>query len=162
MPAPAPMPGQPLPRDVRCCIVVVVGLPGSGKTTYLERNRLPSLSSDAIRKLLADDETDQTIHARVFPTMRYLLYHRIAIGRPITYMDATHLTPQERRPYIYMARLFNCRVEALFFDVPLEVCKARNRRRQRVVPEEALERMAARLVPPTLEEGFDSITVVRT
>ncbi|MGC8794750.1 MAG: AAA family ATPase [Bryobacteraceae bacterium] len=142
--------------------MVVVGLPGSGKTTYLERNRLPSLSSDAIRKLLADDETDQTIHARVFPTMRYLLYHRIAIGRPITYMDATHLTPQERRPYIYMARLFNCRVEALFFDVPLEVCKARNRRRQRVVPEEALERMAARLVPPTLEEGFDSITVVRT
>lgn len=155
------MPGPPLPPGVRSRIVVVVGLPGSGKTTYLERNRLPSLSSDAVRKLLADDETDQTIHARVFPTLRYLLYHRIAIGRPVTYMDATHLTPQERRPYIQMARLFNCRVEALFFDVPLEVCKERNRRRARVVPEEALERMAARLVPPSLEEGFDSITVVR-
>ncbi|MCS7314864.1 MAG: ATP-binding protein [Bryobacterales bacterium] len=161
MPAPVPMPGPPLPPGVRSRIVVVVGLPGSGKTTYLERNRLPSLSSDAVRKLLADDETDQTIHARVFPTLRYLLYHRIAIGRPVTYMDATHLTPQERRPYIQMARLFNCRVEALFFDVPLEVCKERNRRRARVVPEEALERMAARLVPPSLEEGFDSITVVR-
>jgi predicted kinase len=161
MPANVPMPGPPLPREVRSCIVVVVGLPGSGKTTYLEQNRLPSLSSDAIRKLLADDETDQTIHARVFPTLRYLLYQRIAIGRPVTYMDATHLTPQERRPYIQMARLFDCRVEALFFDVPLEICKERNRRRQRVVPEEALERMAARLVPPRLEEGFHAIKVVR-
>ncbi len=155
------MPGPPLPREVRSRIVVVVGLPGSGKTTYLETHRLPSLSSDAIRKLLADDETDQTIHARVFPTMRYLLYHRIAIGRPVTYMDATHLTPQERRPYIQIARLFNCSVEALFFDVPLEICKERNRRRARVVPEEALERMAAKLVPPTVDEGFDSVTVVR-
>ncbi len=158
---PAPIPGPPLPRHVRSKIVVVVGLPGCGKTTYLELNRLPSLSSDAIRKLLADDERDQTIHARVFPTLRYLLYQRLAIGRPVTYMDATHLTPQERRPYVQMARLFNCRVEALFFDVPLEICKERNRRRERVVPEEALERMAARLVPPSLEEGFHSITVVR-
>lgn len=155
------MPGRPLPPDTRPRIIVVIGLPGSGKSTYLEQRRLPTLSSDAIRKLLADDETDQTIHARVFSTLRHLLYQRLAIRRPVTYVDATHLTPQERRPYIQMARLFNCTVEALYFDVPLEVCKQRNRRRWRVVPEEALERMAAKLVPPSLEEGFEAITVVR-
>jgi len=152
---------MPLPPDARPRIVVVIGLPGSGKSTYLQQRGLPTLSSDAIRKLLADDEADQTIHARVFSTLRNLLYQRIAIRRPVTYVDATHLTPQERRPYIQMARLFNCTVEALYFDVPLEVCKQRNRRRARVVPEEALERMAAKLVPPSLEEGFQGITVVR-
>ena len=47
-------------------IVVLVGLPGSGKSTYLERLGVTPLSSDAIRQLLADDATDQTIHARVF------------------------------------------------------------------------------------------------
>jgi predicted kinase len=44
--------------------------------------------------------------------------------------------------------------------VPLEVCRERNRRRNRVVPDEVLERMAAKLVPPTVEEGFDRVVVV--
>ena len=77
-------------------IVVLVGLPGSGKSTYLRQLGTSGLSSDAIRKLLADDETDQTIHERVFQTLRYLLRQRLAIGRDISYIDATNLTPQER------------------------------------------------------------------
>ncbi|MGA3019708.1 MAG: AAA family ATPase [Bryobacteraceae bacterium] len=68
-------------------IVVLVGLPGSGKSTYLERLGAPALSSDRIRGLLADDETDQTIHDRVFQTVRYLLRQRLEMGRPVTYID---------------------------------------------------------------------------
>jgi predicted kinase len=52
-------------------------------------------------------------------------------------------------------------MEAVYFDVPLEVCRARNARRERRVPEAALERMAAKLAPPALEEGFARVTVVR-
>src|SRR5437667_11904957 len=135
-------------------IVVLVGLPGSGKSTYLRRAEGGGLSSDTIRKLLADDETDQTIHVRVFQTLRYLLEQRLAIGRPVTYIDATNLTPEERRPYMEIARAWGCEIEAVFFDVPLEVCLARNAGRARVVPPEAMEKMAAKLVPPSLEEGF--------
>ena len=114
-----------------------------------------------MRQLLADDATDQTIHARVFNCMRYLLRQRLAIGRPVTYVDATHLTPEERKPYIEIARWYGCDVEALFFDVPLEVCMERNRGRARVVPEEAMRVMAAKLVPPSVDEGFSRVTVVR-
>ena len=104
-------------------IVVLVGLPGSGKSTYVEQLGAGVLSSDTIRKLLADDETIQTIHDRVFQTLRYLLRHRLELGRPVTYIDATNLTPQERRPYIGIGKTFGCTLEAVYFDVPLAVCR---------------------------------------
>jgi predicted kinase len=84
----------------------------------------------------------------------------LGIGRPVSYVDATHLTPEERAPYIQIARWYGCDAEAIYFDVPLEVCRERNLRRNRVVPDDALERMAAKLVPPDLAEGFTRITVV--
>jgi predicted kinase len=145
---------------VRQRIILMVGLPGSGKSTWLEQRGITPLSSDWMRMVLADDMTDQTIHARVFQSLRYLLRQRLAIGRPETYVDATHLTVEERRPYIQIAGLYGCDAEAVFFDVGLEVCLERNRARDRVVPEEAMRMMAAKLRPPSVEEGFARVTVV--
>src|SRR5690348_2625452 len=107
-------------------IVVLVGLPGAGKSTYLRQLGTSGLSSDGIRKLLADDETDQTLHARVFQTLRYLLRQRLSVGRPVTYVDATNLTPEERAPYVGIGKSYGCEVEAVYFDIPFEMCRVRN------------------------------------
>ncbi|MDP9054719.1 MAG: AAA family ATPase [Acidobacteriota bacterium] len=141
-------------------IIVVVGLAGSGKSTYLASRGAHALSSDALRLQLADDETDQTIHARVFATLRFLLEQRLQLRRPVTYIDATNLTRRDRRPFLEMARGYQCEAEALFFDVPLAVCQARNRSRSRKVPERVLALMAAKLVPPSVEEGFTRVECV--
>jgi predicted kinase len=141
-------------------VIVAVGLPGSGKSTYLARLGAHPISSDAIRLQLVDDENDQSIHTRVFATVRYLLRQRIALHRETTYVDATNLTRRDRRQFIKIARETGCAIEALFFNVPLEVCKARNAARGRVVPEHALDLMASKLVPPSPEEGFDRVVIV--
>ena len=56
---------------------------------------------------------------------------------------------------------FRYEAQAVFFDVPLEVCIERHNRRDRIVPEDVMRRMSAKLKAPTFEEGFAKITVVR-
>jgi len=119
------------------------------------------LSSDAVREMLADDAGNQNIHARVFRVMRDLLKHRLELKRPVTFIDATNLTPKERRPYIKVADLYDGEIEAVFFDVPVEECKRRNRGRARMVPDEVIGAMAERLVAPTEQEGFLRVEIVK-
>lgn len=128
------------------------------------------LSSDLIRELLYDNAGDQQHPEWVFAVLRDLLRHRLAAGAHATYIDATNLSRSLRRPFLQIAREFGCVAEALYFDVPLEVCLARNRKRAsvldrsareaRIVPEDVLRRMARRIEPPTREEGFSRIVVV--
>ena len=142
-------------------IVLAVGLPGCGKSAFFARHGIRPLSSDRLREWLLGDETDQRYPQHVFSGLRYLLRLRLLTGQRVTYVDATNLTRRERAGYFAIARRFGCCVEVLYFDVPLEVCLARNRRRPRQVPEEKIREMAARLEPPHPEEGFRRITVLR-
>ncbi len=119
------------------------------------------LSSDQLRVILADDEDEQGFQGDVFRALRYLLEVRLDLNRPLTYIDATNLVREQRRDFIEIGQRRNCSIEALFFDVPLEVCLERNRNRLRQVPEDVMQKMAANLEPPTLEEGFTRIVRVR-
>jgi predicted kinase len=159
-PIPASVPAA-APRPPKGIVVLAIGLPGSGKSSWFKRHNIVPLSSDMVRSLLFDDVREQRFQDLVFSNLRSMLKARLIAKRPMNYVDATNLTPQERQHWIKLAKDYNYEVHAVFFDVPLEVCVERHQRRDRVVPEDIMRRMAAKLKPPAFDEGFAKITVVR-
>jgi predicted kinase len=157
-PAATPVPS---PRPSRGTVVLAIGLPGSGKSAWFKRHNITPLSSDLLRSLLFDDPTEQRFQDLVFSNLRSMLKARLIARRPMNYVDATNLTSHDRQGWIKLAKDYGYDVQAVFFDVPLEVCLERNRRRERVVGEDVVRRMAGKLKPPAFEEGFSKITVVR-
>ena len=154
-------PPAELAKQPKGAVVLSIGLPGSGKSTWFKRHNILPLSSDMVRILLFDDVTEQRYQDLVFSTLRSMLRARLLARRPWNYLDATNLSPHERRSWIKLAHDFGYEAHAVFFDVPPEICTERNRRRDRNVPEDVMQRMASKLRPPKFEEGFAKITVVR-
>jgi predicted kinase len=149
------------PKDLKGYVVLAIGLPGSGKTTWFKRRGVTPLSSDMLRSILFDDITEQRYQGLVFSTLRSLLRARLIAKMPWNYVDATNLSAHERREWIKMAKSFGYDAQAVFFDVPLEVCMERNSRRERTVSDDIMRKMAERLRPPSFKEGFSKITMVR-
>jgi predicted kinase len=165
-----PTEDQPVPPDQaptttaaqpRGVVVLAIGLPGSGKSSWFKRQNIQPLSTDLLRGLLFDDPNEQRFQDLVFSNLRSLLRARLVAKRPMNYVDATNLTPHERQSWIKLANDYQYEVHALYFDVPLEVCLERNHKRERHVGDDVMQRMAAKLRPPTFEEGFTKIKVVR-
>jgi predicted kinase len=138
-------------------VILAIGLPGAGKSTWFAERGIRPLSSDAMRILLSDDEDNQTIHMQVFEALRYLLVKRLQIGVAETYVDATNLTRIHRRPFLDLAAKYGATAEALWFATPLEVCLERNAKRERRVPEDVMRAMHQDFQEPAEDEGFARI-----
>ncbi len=148
--------------------IVLIGIPGSGKTTYIqnELSNVPNpltVCPDDIRVELAGDASDQTLNTEVW----LLAYHRaeeaLQAGKVLIF-DATNAKRLDR-----VALLDHLRsvmgpegfIKGVWLKTPLDVCKKRNADRGRSVREVAVERMYYQLEaePPRLYEGFNQLYV---
>jgi predicted kinase len=149
------------PQPSKGTVVLAIGLPGSGKSSWFKRHNIRPLSSDLLRELLFDNPDEQRFQDLVFSNLRSMLKARLVARRPVNYVDATNLTPHDRNSWIKLAKDYGYEVHGLYFDVPVELCLERNQKRERVVAEDIMRKMAAKLKAPTFEEGFSKIIVVR-
>ncbi len=109
------------------CVVALVGVTGSGKSTFATRHFLPTevLSSDFCRGLVADEENDQTATNAAFDVLYYIAGKRLEAGR-LTVVDATNVQTEARRSVVNLAKANNVLAVAIVLDVPEDVCAARN------------------------------------
>lgn len=109
------------------CLVALVGVSGSGKSTFAARHFLPTevLSSDFCRGLVADDENDQSATSAAFDVLYYIAARRLEAGR-LTVVDATNVQAGARRTAVGVAKANHVLAVAIVLDVPQAVCAARN------------------------------------
>lgn len=155
-------------------LVVLIGVAGSGKSTYAARWPAQQvLSLDALRAAVADDECDQDATGDAAAVLHAIAAARLR-RRLTTVIDATNVEAGVREHLVALATAHGMpAVAVVVLDVPLEVCRARNAARPgpragarwgRRVPDEVLvaqhEHLHASL-PALRDEGFAEITVHR-
>lgn len=134
-------------------LVIFVGIQASGKTTYYHENLAAThvhVSKD-LMKSARDKEAKQ--RAQISEALRE--------GRSVV-VDNTSPTLYERAPLIALGREHGARVIAYYFEAPVRMAVARNQQREGKarVPNVAIFATQKRLVPPTIEEGFDEVRVI--
>ncbi len=109
------------------CLVALVGVSGSGKSTFAARHFAPTevVSSDFCRKLVSDDENDQTATGLAFEVLHTIAAKRLESGR-IVVVDATSVRPEDRKSLVELARRHHVFPVAIVLDVAREVCRERN------------------------------------
>jgi predicted kinase len=145
-------------------LTVLVGLPGSGKSTWAKRN-LPQhvyISPDEIRYEKFEVQFDQKVEPQVWQIALALVEGNLKLNRPVVF-DATNLTPKRREFLVEIGQRHGAFLRAVLVNTPLSRCLKQNRTRRSFehVPDRLIINMAKTLVKPKKEEGFDEVLVVK-
>ena len=146
-------PDQVLYNDTWGEVIMMSGLPGTGKDTWIAANApdLPVVSLDAIREDLRVKPTDEqsvVLHAAQGQA-RELLRRK----QPFIW-NATDITRDIRQKYIALFERYNASVKIVYLETEYNTLLERNAGRENVVPESVIERMLEKLSPPTPEEAY--------
>jgi protein phosphatase len=149
------------------CVVALVGASGSGKSTFAARcfKTGEALSSDFFRELISGDANDQSVTAAAFECLYYVADKRLDAGNPVV-VDATNVQKSARTAVLKLAKEQNCFAVAIVFDLPEEICQARNKAR----PDRSLSdrvvrgqiRDLKRSIRNLRKEGFRYVYVLRS
>ena len=147
-------------------LVVLVGVSGSGKSTFARTRFKPTevVSSDFCRGLVADDENDQSATPDAFDVLHYIVGTRLRRGL-LTVVDATNVQQDARASLVRLAREHDVLADAIVLDVPESLATMRNRQRPdrdfgpHVVARQA--RDLRRSLPRLKREGFRRVHVLR-
>ena len=141
-------------------VYIMVGIPGSGKSTWIHTNKKDTwviLSPDAILEAKYNYEWTPERAAEAWAES-YQQFGQGLLSCQTMVWDATFTSPIMRSAILHTAKGAGYRVEAIFCDTPIDVCIHRNQKRNREpVPESTIYRMAENLQAPTEDEGFDRI-----
>lgn len=147
-------------------IHMMIGIQGSGKTTF--SNELAKVinaeivSTDGVR-MANPGISEDLVWPYVYKQVAECVKNSIEV-----IFDATSITPKVRKRFIdnVESHDIKCEIIAYFFDVDKHVCAKRVEKRnadntQINIPIEVIYSYSDRLVPPTLDEGFKAIKIVR-
>jgi predicted kinase len=138
--------------DTRCEVVLLSGLPASGKDAWLEANLpgWPVVSLDGIRRDLDVSPADN--QAAVAAAAREQARRYLRLGRSFVW-NATNTTAMLRKPLVDFFEGYGARIRIVYLDAPLSEILRRNAARQHPVPESVILRLAERLEVPDLTEA---------
>ena len=144
---------------------IMIGFPGSGKSSYAKKYLLTNnsvyLSSDQIRIDMYGFE-DQTHNGEVFERMKRETILALQNGFDVIY-DATNLVRKRREALIkdIKNRISNVEINAYLCCTPINIVLERNMTRtERHLPWDKLEQMIKSIEPPMYYEGFDNIALI--
>jgi protein phosphatase len=147
-------------------LVLLIGAAGSGKSTFALRHFDADavISSDRLRGALASDEADQGATEAAFWELDQWLDARLAVGT-LAVVDATNVEWMRRSALIGRAHHHGRPAIAIVFDLPLDLCLARNAARPRTVPAAVIRRQHDELrrdLDRLDLEGFSAVRILRT